>query len=110
MKVSEYVKGGLKNFTEDEVLGRSGSHAEGVHRVTIYVREEEGRVVDCKFNATKRCKKLLAVTDYACERLKETGMLPTEEEILSFFSEEKEKDKMKNRISIALSAIKKALS
>ncbi len=110
MKVSEYVRRGLRNFVEGEAEGKKGSYSEGVHRVTVFVKEENGRIVDCRFNSTKRCKKLLAVSDYMCELAKEKGSLPGEEEILSFFGEEKERDKMENRVRIALKALQSALS
>ena len=45
-----------------------------------------------------------------CELAKEKGKIPTKDEILSNFQEEKEKDKMENRVSIALKALEKALS
>lgn len=109
MKVGEYVKKGLKNFVE-EAEGKQGSHSEGCHRVTVFVKLENGRIVDCKFNSTKRCKKLLAVTDYMCELAKENGEIPSKEEILSNFQEEKEKDKMENRVGIALKALENAVS
>ena len=110
MKVGEYVKKGLKNFVEGEAEGKVGTHSEGVHRVSVFVKLENGKIVDCRFNSTKRCKKLLAVTDYMCELAKEKGTVPTKEEILSNFQEEKERDKMENRVSIALKALEKALS
>ncbi|WP_457601358.1 nicotinate phosphoribosyltransferase [Hydrogenivirga sp.] len=110
MKVAEYVKKGLKNFVEAEAEGNQGSCTEGCHRVTVFVKKENGKIVDCKFNATKRCKKLLAITDYMCELVKEKGSVPTKEELLSMFPEEKEKDKMENRAEIALRALKEALS
>ncbi len=109
MKVSEYVKQGLKNFVEAEVEGESGSCTQGCHRVTVFLKKENGKIVDCKFNATKRCKKLLAIADYMCELVKEKGTAPTKEELLAMFPEEKEKDKMENRVEIALSALKEAL-
>ncbi len=110
MKVAEYIKQGLKNFVETEGEGVSGTCSEGCHRVTVFVRKEGGKVVDCKFNATKRCKKLLAITDYMCELVKERGEVPTKEELLSMFKEEKEREKMENRAEIALNALKTALS
>ncbi|RLJ70637.1 hypothetical protein BCF55_0915 [Hydrogenivirga caldilitoris] len=110
MKVSDYIKEGLKNFVEGEAEGKQGAYSEGVHKVTVFVKFKDGKVVDCKFNSTKRCKKLLAITDYMCELLKETGNPPTVEELLSKFPEEKEKEKMENRAKIALNALKNALS
>ncbi len=110
MKVSEYVKQGLKNFVDGELEGASGTCTEGCHRVTVFIKKEDGKITDCKFNATKRCKKLLAVTDYMCELVKQKGTVPTKEEILANFAEEKEKDKMENRASIALKALQEALS
>ncbi|MDQ7055623.1 MAG: iron-sulfur cluster assembly scaffold protein [Persephonella sp.] len=67
------------------------------------------KIADAKFSASKRCKKLLAVADLITEKLKgqEAGKISINpEEILKFFAEEKEKDKIKNRISIVLNAVR----
>ena len=109
MKVSEYIKRGLNNFVEGQEEGVKGSYSEGVHRVTVFLKKKGNRVEDCKFNSTKRCKKLLAITDYMCELVKK-GKVPTEDELLEMFPEEKEKDKMRNRARIALSALREALA
>ncbi len=111
MKVAEYVEQGLKNIVEEEPAGyeSAGKCTQGCHSVTIFLKKEGGKIVDCKFKATKRCKKLLAVTDYMCELIKKKGEPPTAEEILANFSEEKEKDKMENRVSIALTALESAM-
>jgi NifU-like protein involved in Fe-S cluster formation len=112
MKVSEYVNKGLKNIVDEEPAGyeSSGKCTQGCHSVTIFLKKEGGKIVDCKFKATKRCKKLLAVTDYMCELVKKKGTAPSPDEILSNFAEEKEKDKMENRVSIALTALESALA
>ncbi len=109
MKVADYLKEGLKNFTQEKVEGAVGECKEGCHRVSVFVSRQGDKITDCKFNATKRCKKLLAITDYMCQLVKETGKVPTKEQLLSFFSEEKEKEKMENRADIALSALRQAL-
>ncbi len=109
MRVSDYVKAGLKNFVEGGAEGITGECKEGCHRVSVFIKKEGNRIVDCKFNATKRCKKLLAITDYMCELVKKEGKPPTKEKLLEYFSEEKEKDKMENRANIALSALEEAL-
>ena len=112
MKVAEYVAQGLKNAVEEAPEGYEGSGkcTQGCHSVTIFLKRENGKVVDCKIKATRRCKKLLAITDYMCELVKEKGTVPTKEELLANFPEEKEKDKMENRAEIALSALESALA
>jgi len=110
MKVAEYLKEGLRNFVEGKGEGRSGTYSEGCHRVTVFLKVEDGRIKECSFNATKRCKKLLAVTDYMCELVRSRGEVPSREEILEAFAEEKEREKMEHRVNIALSALKSALS
>ncbi len=110
MKVSEYHKQGLKNFVDEkpadyEVLGEA---KEGVHKVVCFVKEENGEILDAKFNSSKRCKKLIAIADLVCGKLKgqsKNSIKIDDEDILHFFKEEKEKDKMINRLNI----VKKAL-
>ena len=106
MKVSEYHKQGLKNFVEEEPQGykKLGEAKEGVHRVACYIKEDDGKIVDAKFTASKRCKKLLAIADYVCELLKNGEKDITEEKVLSFFKEEKDKDKMKARFKLVKQA------
>ncbi|WP_456401761.1 iron-sulfur cluster assembly scaffold protein [Persephonella sp.] len=110
MKVSEYHKKGLKNFVEEkpekfEVLG---SAKEGVHRVEIYIKKKNGKIEDAKFSSSKRCKKLMALADVVVEMIKNQNVKKisiNDSEILGLFKEEKEKDKMENRLNI----VKKAL-
>ena len=109
MKVADYIRSGLKNFVEGESEGTSGTCTEGCHRVTVFLKKEGDRITDCRFSATKKYKKLLAVTDYMCSLVKEKGKPPDPEEILNFFGEEKEREKMENRVSIALRALEAAL-
>ncbi len=106
MKVSEYHKQGLKNFVEEEPQGyvKLGEAKEGVHRVACYVKYEDDKIVDAKFTASKRCKKLLAIADYVCEQLKEGRKDITKEEILQFFKEEKDKEKLKARFNLVKKA------
>jgi len=113
MKVADYHKNGLKNFVDSKPEGFEvlGSAKEGIHRVECYIKAENGKVLDAKFNASKRCKKLLAVADVICEKLKGQDLNNIEinsDEILEFFNEEKDKDKMLNRINIVLKALGKA--
>ncbi|WP_457626529.1 nicotinate phosphoribosyltransferase [Persephonella sp.] len=110
MKVSEYHKQGLKNFVEKKPEGYEvlGSAKEGVHRVEFFIKTEDGVITDVKFSSSKRCKKLTALADVVAEKLRgqKTGSLHINpEEVLQFFGEEKEKDKMKNRLSIVLRAL-----
>ncbi len=110
MKVSEYHKQGLKNRVEEQPEGYQilGSHKEGVHQVTCFVKVEDDKIIDAKYTSSKRCKKLMAVADVICEKLKSQNIdniSIDKNEILEFFKEEKEKDKMENRIDIVLKAL-----
>ncbi len=109
MKVSEYHKQGLKNFVEEENLEgyeTLGEAKEKVHRVKCFVKKENNKIIDAKFNASKRCKKLLAIADVVCEKIKENGNTNIDfDEVLKFFKEEKEQDKMKARLEIVKKAV-----
>ncbi|WP_457641939.1 iron-sulfur cluster assembly scaffold protein [Persephonella sp.] len=110
MKVSEYHKKGLKNYVEEKPEGYKvlGSAKEGTHRIEIYIKEENGKIKDAKFSSSKRCKKLMALADVVTEKLKGQSVNSLEiddRDLLEYFREEKEKDKMENRLNI----IKKAL-
>jgi len=110
MKVSEYHKKGLRNFVENvpseyELLGES---QEGAHKIKCFVKIENDKITDAKFNSSKRCKKLMAIADFICEKIKGQNINSikiNDKEVLEFFKEEKEKDKMGNRLNI----VKKAL-
>ncbi len=114
MKVAEYVNEGLKNMVEEVLEGyKVGEFKSGCHKVNLMLKLERGKVKDCKFTATKRCKKLLAVADYVCETIKgksAKSLSVSEEEIVNFFGEEKEKDKIRNRAEIVLNALNSALN
>ncbi len=115
MKVAEYLKEGPKNMVEEALDGynKVGEFKSGCHRVNIMLKVERGKVKDCKFTATKRCKKLLAVADYVCENVKgksTKSLSISEEDIVSFFGDEKETDKIKNRAEIVLNALNNALN
>ncbi len=102
MKVSEYHKQGLKRFVDSEPqFVKKGEAKEGVHRISLYILPD-GK---CVFNASRRCKKLLAITDFACDYYSQSGRFPSEDEILKFFGEEKDRAKMKARIEILRKAI-----
>jgi NifU-like protein involved in Fe-S cluster formation len=110
MKVSEYHKKGLNNFVDDMPEGFEllGSAKEGVHKIECYIKKEGDKIIDAKFNSSKRCKKLMAIADLVCEKLKGQNLnniTIDENEILEFFKEEKDKEKMKNRLGIVLKAI-----
>ncbi|SNZ08543.1 hypothetical protein SAMN06265182_1337 [Persephonella hydrogeniphila] len=110
MKVSEYHKKGLKNFVEEkpEEYKSLGFAKEGTHRVEFFVKTGNGAITDIKFSSSKRCKKLMAIADLVAEKLKGQKMDSLSinpDEILSFFNEEKEKDKMRNRLGIVLKAL-----
>ncbi len=102
MKVSEYHRRGLKHFVDSEPrFAKKGEAKEGVHRLTLYILPD-GK---CVFNASRRCKKLLAIADFACDYHSLNGRFPLEDEILEFFREEKDRTKMKARIEILKKAI-----
>ncbi len=110
MKVSEYIKQGLKNRVEEipEGFELLGSNKEGVHSVECYAKIKNGKIQDAKYTSSKRCKKLMAVADLICEKLKGQpvdSIRIDKDDILEFFKEEKEKDKMENRINIVLKAL-----
>ncbi|NPA16559.1 iron-sulfur cluster assembly scaffold protein [Persephonella sp.] len=112
MKVSEYHKQGLKNYVEEKPEGFTslGTAKEGAHRVEIFITAENGKIVDARFSSSKRCKKLMAIADVVTEKLKGQKVDSIKidpEEILQFFKEEKEQDKMRNRLSIVLKALGK---
>jgi len=110
MKVSDYVKEGLKNRVEQKLEGYRllGAYKEGVHSIECYAKVDDGKILDAKYVSSKRCKKLMAVADLICEKLKGQkidNIKIDKDDILEFFGEEKEKDKMENRMSIVLKAL-----
>ncbi len=109
MKVSEFLKGGMEHFTEDipEGFRALPEVREGVHRLQFFVKEEGGRVEKCLFKASKRCKKLLALSEKACQLVEERGEVKVSpEELLNFFSGEKDRKKMEERVKIVTRALK----
>ncbi|RMH80217.1 MAG: nicotinate phosphoribosyltransferase [Acidobacteria bacterium] len=108
MKVSDYVDQGLKNLVEEKPQGYEelGKCTSGCHSVAFFVKKAGDGLEDIKFKATKRCKKLLAVADYVAENIKKEGKVSLDEKgVLEFFKEEKEQDKLKERIKIVRSAL-----
>ena len=110
MKASEYHKQGLKNRVEEQPEGYQllGSYKEGANQVSCFAKVENGKIVDAKYTSSKRCKNLMAIADVICEKLKGQNLDTIsidKDEILEFFKEEKEKDKMENRINIVLKAL-----
>ena len=109
MKVKDYVENGLKHFLEDVPADYKevGKCKSGCQSVGFYIKEEDKKITDVKFSSSKRCKKLLAVADYVAEIVKSKGKIEFEdEEILKFFKDEKEIDKVRDRLEI----VKKALN
>ncbi|MBX0310809.1 MAG: nicotinate phosphoribosyltransferase, partial [Sulfurihydrogenibium sp.] len=103
MKVKDYVETGLKNFVEviPADYKEVGKCKSGCHVVSFYAKEENGKIADVKFNSSKRCKKLLAVADYITEIIKQKGEVEfKDEEVLDFFKDEKEIEKVKDRLEI----------
>lgn len=80
---------------------------EGVHKLQFFLKEEAGKVAECRFKASKRCKKLLALSEKACQIIEERGSLEVSpEELLEFFSDEKDRKKMEERVKIVERALK----
>ena len=110
MKIKNYIESGLKNFIEDapsdyKEIGKCKS---GCHVVSFYIKEENGKIADVKFNSSKRCKKFLAVADYVAEIIKQKGKVEfKDEEVLEFFKDEKEIEKVKDRLEIVKKALNK---
>lgn len=108
MKVSEYVESGLKNIVDQAPEGyqQLSKVKSGCHVVEAYIKKEGERIEDIRFKVTKRCKKLLAVADYVAEKIRETGRLEFDhQQVLDFFGDEKEKDKLLERINLIKSAV-----
>jgi len=111
MKVSDYIKQGLKNRVEEKPNEYQllGSVKEGVHKIECYIKVDKGKILDAKYSSSKRCKKLMAVADLIYGKIKGQkieNIQIDDDYILQFFKEEKDKDKMKDRINI----VKKALN
>ena len=110
MKVSDYIKSGLKNFTEENPADYQllGEAQEKIHKVKCFVKVDNDLIIDAKFNSSKRCKKLMAIADLICEKLKGQNISSisiNDNEILEFFNEEKEKNKLIDRINLVKGAI-----
>ena len=110
MKVAEYIKNGLKNFVDEkpEDYELLGSAKEGVHKVECYIKTDGNKIIDARYNSSKRCKKLLAIADVVCEKLKGQGLNNiqiNDDEILSLFNEKKDKSKLKARLEIVKKAV-----
>ncbi len=98
---------GLKNLVEQAPSGYEelGSCQRGCHSVTFYVKMDKDKVSDVKAKVSKRCKKLMALADCVAWLMKERGLRVDEEEVMNFFKEEKEVDKMKERLNMIKEAL-----
>ena len=101
MKVKDYIESGLKNFVEvaPSDYKEIGKFKSGSHVVSFYIKEENDKITDVKFNSSKRCKKLLAVADYVAEIIKQKGKVE--------FKDEKEIEKVKDRLEIVKKVLNK---
>lgn len=103
MRVSEYLEKGLKNLVDEKPSGYEeiGKSKSGCHAVNVYIKRKDGKIEDVKIKATKRCKKLLAIADYVAEDIRQKGRIEIDnQQILNFFKEEKETEKMIDRINL----------
>lgn len=108
MRASDYLQKGTKNLVEQQPEGyqQLSKVKSGCHIVEAYIKMQGDRLEDIKFKVTKRCKKLLAIADLVADKIKQTGSLNFDQkEVLEFFKEEKETDKMIDRINLVKSAI-----
>jgi NifU-like protein involved in Fe-S cluster formation len=55
VKVKDYIESGLKNFVEVVATDYKeiGKFKSGSHVVSFYVKEENGKITDVKFNSSK---------------------------------------------------------
>lgn len=107
--MSEFLKKGMEHFTAEAPEGFKPlpEVKEGCHKLQFFIKEENGKVKECRFKATKRCKKLLALSEKTCQLIEERGSLDVSpQELLSFFSGEKERKKMEERVKIVERALK----
>ncbi|MFN3814368.1 MAG: nicotinate phosphoribosyltransferase [Aquificaceae bacterium] len=108
MKVFEYIQQtGLKNLVDQapegyEELGRCQN---GCHFVAFYVKMDGDKVSDIKAKVSKRCKKLMALADYMAGLMKERGLRIDEEEVINLFKEEREIDKIRERLNMIKEAL-----
>jgi len=111
LKVSEYIKNGLKNFVENlppEDYQLLGEAQEKIHKIRCFAKINNDIIEDAKFNSSKRCKKLLSIADFICEKIKNQKLNEikiNDNDILEFFKEEKDREKLIQRLIL----IKKAL-
>jgi len=111
MKVAEYHRQGLRHWVDAPPegfvpLGREVR--EGGHRVAFFARVEDGRLADVVFNASRRCRKLLALADVAAERLHGQpmeGYTLDADALLAHFAEERDREKMRARAQLIFEAL-----
>ncbi|WP_457679557.1 nicotinate phosphoribosyltransferase [Thermovibrio sp.] len=104
MRTSDFLKEeGLKHFTDKKPEGfrELPQVKAGVHRLQFFTDGKRWL-----FNASRRCKKLLALSEVAC-RLLEEGKEVKKGELLTLFRDEKDRKKMEERAEIVLRALEK---
>ncbi len=100
MTVKEYHQQGLRYFIdkEPENLKYFSEQSEGAHKIKLFFLKDG----TCRWWTNKRCKKLMALADVACHIYNTEKRVPTDEELLEFFKEEKDEKKMQTRINLLL--------
>ena len=112
MKVADYHRQGLRHWVSEAPEGfiPLGQEArEGGHRVAFFARVEAGRLAEVVATGSRRCRKLMALADLAAGRLQgqpAQGYTLDADDLLAFFAEERDREKMRARVSL----IKRALS
>ncbi len=111
MRVAEYHRRGLQRRVEAAPEGFVPLGAEardGVHRVAFYAQVADGRLARVVHTGSKRCRKLLALADWAAQRLEGQpypGYRLSAEDLLRAFAEEKDWAKMQARAALVLRAL-----
>ncbi len=85
-----------------------GEAREGGHRVAFWAKEENGTLTQVVFSSSKRCKKLLALADRVCTLLAgqpASGFRLDPEDVLAFFQEERDREKLRMRLDLILRAL-----
>ncbi len=104
MKVKEFIeREGLGHFVGERPEGfkELPEVKEKVHRLQFFTDGKRWL-----FKASKRCKKLLALSELACRLLEEKGEVERKE-LLDLFKEEKDGKKMEERVKLVLRALGK---
>ena len=111
MKVAEYHRQGVRHWVAEPPPGYVPLGAEARnknHRVAFWGQVEAGHLRAVRFTSSRRCRKLLALADVAAERLRGQpypGYTLDAEAVLAFFAEERDQQKMADRMALIMQAL-----